>query len=259
MPITAGTQSVFYILNAAEPANGSLASNSLPAPARSLSDLVPMQLLQRTDGPAWRQPGAVDHEHVVDLRNGPLNLPMAGEALLWCRLFELGQFGQKHHIVRFEPLFDTSASHRLMEEIVLFECQGREDGERMAQLAAEGGHLCVSQRARPTMPCNAIVATWRSGSTVSVCVCVLAVHLSSGRRCESCSCARNSKSNQHECMHGGSARSHGLRGHNRNTTKSLLGDKLRARGGSETATASFKRRHRHPAYFGTNYIFPVAI
>lgn len=180
MPITAGTQSVFYYMNAREPANGSLAPGSLPAPDRSFSRLIPMQLLQRTDGPAWRhRDAAAAAADVVDLRNGPMNLPMAGEALLWCRLFELGQFAQKHHIVRYEPLFDTAASHLLMAEIVLYECQGP-DAERLAQLAAEGGHLCVAQRARPTLPCNAIVATWRTGSTVS---CVAEErHLSSRTR-----------------------------------------------------------------------------
>lgn len=176
MPITAGTQSVFYVMSAREPANGSLAPDSLP-PA-TFSRLLPMQLLQRTDAPAWRHTDAAAAT-VVDLRSGPLNLPMAGEALLWCRLFRLDQFEQKHHIVRYEPLFDTAASRGLMAEIVLYECQGP-DAERLAQLAAQGGHLCVSQRARPTLPCNAVVATWRTGSTVSVLVIAVAErHLSS--------------------------------------------------------------------------------
>lgn len=173
------------MLHAAEPINGSVAPGALPDPQAALSQLVPMQLTQRTDGGAAatalrrqqqqqrRQRGqranAANEQHTraVDLRNGDVTLPMHGETLQWCRVFELAQFAGKHHIVRFEPVFDAADSRQLMDEIVLYECQG--DAERLRSLAAQpNGQLCVSQRVRPTLPCAAIVAAWRSGSTVSV-------------------------------------------------------------------------------------------
>lgn len=194
--ITGDTQSLFYMLHADEPLAGSVTPGALPDPRAALSAVVPLQLMQRTDDGgdtqhrrSHQRPG---HEHghraageqpaVVDLRNGDVTLPMHGETLHWCRVFELAQFAGKHHIVRFEPIFDAPASRQLMDEIVLYECQG--DAERLRTLAAQrNGQLCVSQRVRATLPCAAIVAAWRSGSTVSrfiLFVFLVKDHLSMG-------------------------------------------------------------------------------
>lgn len=176
VPITNHTMRVLYMYHELEPRRGSVAPGALPQPNLAYRGAVPLllgQRLQHTDEQKNRKAAhsnAIDDDetdhngatliYTVELRNEDVPLPRPGESLQWCHMFELNAFRTKHHMVQFEPVFGSAKAARLLDRVVLYECQG--SSVRLSALARDAGRQC--HHSRQTVPCNAIVAAWTRGS-----------------------------------------------------------------------------------------------
>lgn len=160
---------VFFLYHPTEPRYGSIVPGSLPQPQLAVRSIVPLQLTQRTSqtvddakysaaAPADAQRPFVD---TIELRNHDVPLPIYEDALQWCRVFELNEFKQKHHLIKYEPIFGSPNAKLALDQIVLYECQG--NSVRLGAMARETGRVCA-RRNNPSVPCNAIVASWTRGS-----------------------------------------------------------------------------------------------
>lgn len=158
---------IFYLYHPSEPRFGSVVPGSLPQPQLAFRGIIPLQLTQRTsqtsdNAKAMAQDAQRPFVDTIELRNHDVPLPIYEESLQWCRVFEMNDFKQKHHMIKYEPIFGSANAKVLLDQIVLYECQG--NSVRLAAMARENGRVCVSQRNFASVPCNAIVASWTRGS-----------------------------------------------------------------------------------------------
>ncbi|XP_053685794.1 MOXD1 homolog 2-like [Sabethes cyaneus] len=155
-PITNDTMRVIFLYSKEKPTKGSTLPGSLPAPLESFKGSRSVFLTQRTSQHPLQNPASIN---ILELRNEDVELPESDESLYWCKIFKLDDFHQKHHLVRYEPVFDSSTSVLFLNHMILYECQGL--SKELEMLSRERGQPCF--RLQP-MHCNTVVANWARGS-----------------------------------------------------------------------------------------------
>lgn len=173
VPISNDTMRVLIVYHADEPRAGSdthLPGSRLSDAQLAIRAVVPLQLTARTQGNSGSgvERPAPNRQSVfaVDLRMDGVPLPQLGDALEWCRMFELGQFERKHHMVQYEPVFGSAQARRQLDALVLYECQGAV--ARLQAAVRQGGRVCADVRQTRGVVCEAVVASWTRGSAVSL-------------------------------------------------------------------------------------------
>ncbi|EDW70050.1 MOXD1 homolog 2 [Drosophila virilis] len=157
--ITNDTMRLLYMYHAQDPPHGSVRPGTLPDPARAFRPYRPMVLMQRAQ---LQLPSPHDERvRVLELRNEDVELPPGDTPLFWCKMFKLEDINRKHHLIRYEPIYDSSSSVHYLQHITLHECQGSHS--ELEELAREQGRQCMGARSIP-LACNAIVASWSRGS-----------------------------------------------------------------------------------------------
>uniref|UniRef100_A0AAG5DFT0 DOMON domain-containing protein n=1 Tax=Anopheles atroparvus TaxID=41427 RepID=A0AAG5DFT0_ANOAO len=152
-PITNDTMRVIFMYSDERPQRG---SDRLPQPLVAFKGSRSIFLTQRSSQDELTNDGSIS---VLELRNEDVELPEADESLYWCKIFKLDDFVQKHHLVRYEPVFDSPTSVLYLNHIILYECQGL--SKELEQLSRQRGQPCF--RLQP-MHCNTVVANWARGS-----------------------------------------------------------------------------------------------
>ncbi|XP_052873204.1 MOXD1 homolog 2-like [Anopheles cruzii] len=155
-PITNDTMRVIFMYSKEKPRKGSPTATTLPQPLVAFKGSRSLFLTQRSSQDELTNSPAID---VLELRNEDVELPESDESLYWCKIFKLDDFVQKHHLVRYEPVFDSSTSVLYLNHIILYECQGL--SKELEQLSRQRGQPCF--RLQP-MHCNTVVANWARGS-----------------------------------------------------------------------------------------------
>ncbi|CAD7003231.1 unnamed protein product [Ceratitis capitata] len=147
------TMRLIFLYQSHDPPNGSV----LPNLDSAFRPYHPMVLAQKAQ-PYFRKD---DQIRQIELRNEDVALPGGDSTLSWCKMFKLEDINRKHHLIRYEPIYDSSSSIHYLQQITLYECQGSQpDFEKMAR---EQGRQCIGNRDLP-LACNAIVASWSRGS-----------------------------------------------------------------------------------------------
>ncbi|ALC44862.1 olf413 [Drosophila busckii] len=157
--ITNDTMRLLYMYHSQDPPHGSVRPGTLPDPERAFRPYRPMVLMQRAQ---MQMPAPHDERvRVLELRNEDVELPGGDAPLFWCKMFKLEDINRKHHLIRYEPIYDSSSSVHYLQHITLHECQGSH--AELEELAREQGRQCMGARSIP-LACNAIVASWSRGS-----------------------------------------------------------------------------------------------
>ncbi|XP_065076570.1 MOXD1 homolog 2-like [Ochlerotatus camptorhynchus] len=152
-PITNDTMRVIFMYSSEEPQGR---STELPGPLEAFKGSRSLFLTQRTNQKPLANAADVN---ILELRNEDVELPESDESLYWCKIFKLDDFHQKHHLVRYEPVFDSSTSVLYLNHMILYECQGLSKDYEM--LSRQRGQACFRMQA---MHCNTVVANWARGS-----------------------------------------------------------------------------------------------
>ncbi|EDW95510.2 uncharacterized protein Dyak_GE22605 [Drosophila yakuba] len=158
--ITNDTMRLLYMYHAQDPPHGSVRPGTLPDPAHAFRPYRPMVLMQRAQLPI-PSPTHDERVRVLELRNEDVELPAGDLPLFWCKMFKLEDINRKHHLIRYEPIYDSSSSVHYLQHITLHECQGAH--AELEEMAREQGRPCLGARSIP-LACNAIVASWSRGS-----------------------------------------------------------------------------------------------
>ncbi|XP_053955143.1 MOXD1 homolog 2-like [Anastrepha ludens] len=162
IPITNNTMRVMFLYDDNDPPNGSVSPGSLP----NLKN-------------AWRQPRSVvlierflptqtsnsEKTHKLEFRNSGVELPFDDDTLIWCTFFKLDKLEVKNHIVKYEPIFDSSWSLHYLQYMTLYECTG--SGPELEALAHEPGHQCHNTR-NTQISCHSYMASWSRGSSAFI-------------------------------------------------------------------------------------------
>ncbi|XP_062559085.1 MOXD1 homolog 2-like [Armigeres subalbatus] len=158
VPITNDTMRVIYMYHDEEPRGSQYAPGSLPDPAEAFKQARSLFLTQRVN----QSPIKLDARmKIMELRNQDVELPSEGGTLHWCKVFKLSDINRKHHLIRYEPVFDSSSSVPYLNHIILHECQG--SSPDLEILSREAGRACYKTD-RSILTCNSIVAAWTRGS-----------------------------------------------------------------------------------------------
>ncbi|XP_039432205.1 MOXD1 homolog 2-like [Culex pipiens pallens] len=154
--ITNDTMRVIFMYSREKPAKGSTLPGTLPGPLEAFKGSRSVFLTQRTNQHALPNSASLG---ILELRNEDVELPESDESLYWCKIFKLDDFHQKHHLVRYEPVFDSSTSVLYLNHMLLYECQGLSD--ELENLSRQRGQPCFQLQ---SMHCNTVVANWARGS-----------------------------------------------------------------------------------------------
>ncbi|XP_050098172.1 MOXD1 homolog 2-like [Anopheles aquasalis] len=154
-PITNDTMRVIFMYSKEKPRKGS-SQTTLPQPLVAFKGSRSLFLTQRSSQDELANAPSIS---VLELRNEDVELPESDESLYWCKIFKLDDFVQKHHLVRYEPVFDSTTSVLYLNHIILYECQGL--SKDLEMLSRQRGQPCF--RLQP-MHCNTVVANWARGS-----------------------------------------------------------------------------------------------
>ncbi|XP_055593234.1 MOXD1 homolog 2-like [Uranotaenia lowii] len=155
-PITNDTMRVIFMYSKEKPSKGATLPGTLPGPLEAFKGSRSLFLTQRTS----QQPLPISAEvNILELRNEDVELPESDESLYWCKIFKLDDFHRKHHLVRYEPVFDSSTSVLYLNHMILYECQGL--SKELEMLSRERGQPCFQLQ---PMHCNTVVANWARGS-----------------------------------------------------------------------------------------------
>ncbi|XP_065360587.1 MOXD1 homolog 2 [Calliphora vicina] len=155
--ITNDTMRVLFMYNEKDPPHGSVGSSPLPNAELSFHPYRPMVLTQRPHI-HYRH---LEHVRILELRNEDVELPRFDDSLIWCKMFKLDDMKHKHHLIRYEPIYDSPSSVHYLQRITLRECHGMH--QELEEMAREQGRQCMGARDIP-LACNAIVASWSRGS-----------------------------------------------------------------------------------------------
>ncbi|XP_023703480.2 MOXD1 homolog 2 [Cryptotermes secundus] len=104
-----------------------------------------------------------EETYTWDLVN-EVSVTIPDDNFYWCQIFRLPRMRRKHHMIRYEPLFQA---HRraYISNIIVYECQGSE--EEFGVHARDRGQLCY----QPNMPsilfssCNSVIIAWAAGAS----------------------------------------------------------------------------------------------
>ncbi|XP_038111904.1 MOXD1 homolog 2 [Culex quinquefasciatus] len=158
VPITNDTMRVIFMYHDEEPHGSSYTPGSLPDPAEAFKQARSLFLTQRVN----QAPIKLDARmKIMELRNQDVELPRADNTLHWCKMFKLSDINRKHHLIRYEPVFDSASSVPYLNHIILHECQG--SSPELEIMSRENGRPCY-QADRSILTCNSIVAAWTRGS-----------------------------------------------------------------------------------------------
>ncbi|XP_055619095.1 MOXD1 homolog 2-like [Toxorhynchites rutilus septentrionalis] len=158
VPITNDTMRVIFMYHDEEPHGSSYTPGSLPDPAEAFKQARSLFLTQRVN----QSPIKLDARmKIMELRNQDVELPRADNTLHWCKMFKLSDINRKHHLIRYEPVFDSASSVPYLNHIILHECQG--SSPELEIMSRENGRPCY-QADRSILTCNSIVAAWTRGS-----------------------------------------------------------------------------------------------
>lgn len=106
---------IIYMFHNDEPGHGSVLPGALPNPTQAYRGYVPLMLTQRITAkddpaPTTNDRNVAAHQTVytgnpatysmLELRNQDVELPQADETRFWCKMFELQDFRQKHHLIK---------------------------------------------------------------------------------------------------------------------------------------------------------------
>ncbi|XP_039963293.1 MOXD1 homolog 2 [Bactrocera tryoni] len=155
--ITNNTMRLIYMYHSRDPPHGSVQPGTLPEPGSAFRPYHPMVLTQRAEIQFRKD----DQTRQMELRNEDVALPSGDSTLSWCKMFKLEDINRKHHLIRYEPIYDSTSSVHYLQQITLYECQGSQ--AELEKMAREQGRQCISNRDMP-LACNAIVASWSRGS-----------------------------------------------------------------------------------------------
>ncbi|XP_037935684.1 MOXD1 homolog 2-like [Teleopsis dalmanni] len=155
--ITNNTMRVMYMYDDKDPIHGAVSPGSLP----NLNDAWrPYRSLLLTQKSTQQLPHN-ERSRILELRNADVELPYGDDTLFWCKMFKLDRVNKKHHIIRYEPIYDSSWSLHYLQHITVYECQGSSD--EMEEMTREKGRMCMGARSIP-LACNSVVASWARGS-----------------------------------------------------------------------------------------------
>lgn len=155
---------ILFMYHEDEPKRGSVQKGSLPRPAAAFKKVRPLFLTQRSYHDRLQLSSVKEKIQTLELRNQDVQLPQSEGSLHWCRIFKLGDITQKHHIIKFEPVFESTASISFINQIILYECPDTEND--WESLSRESGRSCHTNKIR-NLKCNIIVAVWARGSEVN--------------------------------------------------------------------------------------------
>lgn len=158
VPITNDTMRVIFMYHDEEPHGSQYTPGSLPDPAEAFKQARSLFLTQRVN----QSPIKLDARmKIMELRNQDVELPQFTDTLHWCKMFKLSDINRKHHLIRYEPVFDSASSVPYLNHIILHECQG--SSPELEILSRENGRACYKTD-RSILTCNSIVAAWTRGS-----------------------------------------------------------------------------------------------
>lgn len=93
---------IVYMYHAEEPENGAIGPGSLPNPQEAHKGTIPLSLMQRlyytTTKPQRGADGPI--KTTMDIRNQDVTLPLTGDTLFWCKIFEMQNFRLKQHLIK---------------------------------------------------------------------------------------------------------------------------------------------------------------
>ena len=98
---------ILYMYHAKDPLHGSIIPGSLPNPQLAYKGYVPLTLTQRfhDETRTIASSAGANKVNTIHLRNNNVKLPMHDDTLFWCKVFELKDFHQKHHIIKVSSIF----------------------------------------------------------------------------------------------------------------------------------------------------------
>ncbi|XP_049544997.1 MOXD1 homolog 2-like [Anopheles darlingi] len=158
VPITNDTMRVIYMYHEKEPHGAFYTPGSLPDPAEAFKQARSLFLTQRINQTPLKPDPRLK---TLELLNQDVNLPQGDGTLHWCKMFKLNDINRKHHLIRYEPVFDSSTSASYVYHMILHECQG--SSPELEIMSRENGCPCYKAD-RSILTCNSIVAAWTRGS-----------------------------------------------------------------------------------------------
>ncbi|XP_065360032.1 MOXD1 homolog 2-like [Calliphora vicina] len=156
--INNNTMRVMYMYYDEDPPRGSVLPAALPNPEEAWRPYRSLLLLQKSP---FDLPDSERSARVLELRNQEVELPYGDDSQFWCKMFKLDKLERKHHIIKYEPIFDSSWSYHYLQQMTLYECQG--NSVEMEQLSRGSGQMCLGVKSFQ-LGCNDIVASWTRGS-----------------------------------------------------------------------------------------------
>lgn len=100
------------------------------------------------------------------IRNPEVEINSVTDTVYWCKIFKRPKLKQKHHIVKYEPVFSEGNS-KFLQHMILYECTslGPELDAVFEEMSQEPGQECYqSKMAHLIYTCNHVVAAWARGS-----------------------------------------------------------------------------------------------
>ncbi|XP_052873199.1 MOXD1 homolog 2-like [Anopheles cruzii] len=158
VPITNDTMRVIYMYHDKEPHGAFYTPGSLPDPAEAFKQARSLFLTQRINQAPLKPDARLK---TLELLNQDVSLPQGDGTLHWCKMFKLNDINRKHHLIRYEPVFDSSSSSSYVYHMILHECQG--SSPELEIMSRENGCPCYKAD-RSILTCNSIVAAWTRGS-----------------------------------------------------------------------------------------------
>ncbi|XP_014093768.2 MOXD1 homolog 2 [Bactrocera oleae] len=158
IPITNDTMRLMFLYDENDPPNGLVSPGSLPNIRNAWRQSRSVVLTERTI-PSQ----SLENTRKLEFRNSGVELPYDDETFIWCKFFKLDIMKKKNHIVKYEPVFESSWSVQYLQYITLYECQG--SGPELEALAHEPGHQCHNIRSPQLLhTCNTYIASWSRGN-----------------------------------------------------------------------------------------------
>uniref|UniRef100_A0A0K8V1I9 MOXD1 2 n=1 Tax=Bactrocera latifrons TaxID=174628 RepID=A0A0K8V1I9_BACLA len=159
IPITNNTMRLMFLYDENDPPNGLVSPGSLPNIRNAWRQSRSVVLTER---PIPTQ--SLENTRKLEFRNSGVELPYDDETLIWCKFFKLDKMKRKNHIVKYEPIFDSSWSVQYLQYITLYECHG--SGPELEALAHEPGQQCHNIRnSQLSQTCNTYIASWSRGNS----------------------------------------------------------------------------------------------
>uniref|UniRef100_A0A182TYF9 Copper type II ascorbate-dependent monooxygenase N-terminal domain-containing protein n=1 Tax=Anopheles melas TaxID=34690 RepID=A0A182TYF9_9DIPT len=148
------TMRVIYMYHNKEPHGAFYTPGSLPDPAEAFKQARSLFLTQRINQAPLKPDPRL---RTMELLNQDVNLPQGDGTLHWCKMFKLNDINRKHHLIRYEPVFDSGTSASYVYHMILHECQG----------SSPELEIMSRENDKSILTCNSIVAAWTRGSEVS--------------------------------------------------------------------------------------------